>query len=130
VSATNIYLENNSDDAVDWTEGWNGTITNTFVKHSVTGFSTAVEGDKENQNPKLVNFTAESSVGGTALQFKKQSGATITNLFLSGYDTNIEFPNAGAPANVQIEGVDSVIGATYEGTKVDISTWTWINASL
>jgi len=130
VSASNIYLENNSDDAVDWTEGWNGTITNTYVLHNVAGFSTAVEGDKDNKNPKLINFTAESTVGGTALQFKKESGATITNLFLGGYDQNLDFKDGGAVSNVQIEGADADVNATYEGTKVDISTWTWRNAEL
>ena len=42
-----IYLENNEDDSVDWTEGWNGTLTNTYISHTVAGFSTAFEGDKE-----------------------------------------------------------------------------------
>ena len=31
VNASNFYLENNEDDAVDWTEGWSGTLTNTYV---------------------------------------------------------------------------------------------------
>lgn len=85
VSVSNIYLENNEDDAVDWTEGWNGSITNTYVKHSIEGFSTALEADGINGNPKIINFTAVSTTGGTALQFKKESGATITGLFLEGY---------------------------------------------
>src|SRR5690606_31494082 len=89
VSATNLYFENNEDDSVDWTEGWNGTATNTYVSHSKP-FSTAVEADGDNGNPKLVNFTAVSTVGGTALQFKKQSGATITGLSLLGYNTRID----------------------------------------
>ncbi|MBK5196480.1 MAG: hypothetical protein JJE08_10755, partial [Proteiniphilum sp.] len=31
VSAENLYFENNEDDAIDWTEGWNGTVTNAYV---------------------------------------------------------------------------------------------------
>ena len=65
-SITNLYLENNEDDAVDWTEGWSGTVTNTYALHTIEGFSTAVEADGVNNNPKLVNFTAVSSTGGTA----------------------------------------------------------------
>ncbi|WNH08868.1 hypothetical protein [Thalassobellus suaedae] len=130
-SVTNIYLENNSDDAVDWTEGWNGTITNTYISHSVAGFSTAFEGDKENRNPKFVNVTAISKVGGTALQFKKQSGGTITNLYLEGYDKNIDMKDDGPLANVIIDGNAATTTDAYNtGTKVDISTWTWRNASL
>lgn len=125
VSATNLYFENNEDDSVDWTEGWNGTITNTYVSHTIAGFSTAVEADGANNNPKIVNFTAVSTVTGTALQFKKQSGATITGLHLSGYATNIDMKDNGPLANIQIEGADADPAATYAATALDISSWTW-----
>ena len=131
VSATNLYLENTEDDAVDWTEGWNGTATNVYVNHSIDNFSTAVEADGANNDPKLVNFTAVSATGGTALQFKKESGATFTNLYLEGYTTNIDMKDGGALSNVQIEGADAALEGDYtKGTKVDISTWSWIQASL
>ncbi|WP_347923081.1 hypothetical protein [Pontimicrobium sp. SW4] len=128
VSATNVYLENNEDDSVDWTEGWNGTVTNTYISHTIAGFSTAFEGDKINNNPQFVNVTAISTVGGTALQFKKQSGATITNLYLSGYDTNIDMKDDGPLANVQIDGANANPATDYStGTQIDISGWTWKN---
>jgi hypothetical protein len=131
VSVTNIYLKNNEDDSIDWTEGWNGTVTNTYISHTIDNFSTAFEGDKENRNPKFVNVTAISTSGGIALQFKKQSGATITNLYLEGYGTNIDMPNDGPLANVIIDGAAAVLtGAYNSGTKVDVSAWTWINAGL
>ena len=131
VSATNLYFENNEDDAVDWTEGWSGTVTNVYVKHTIEGFSTAVEGDGLNNDPKLVNFTAISTTGGIALQFKKESGASLTNLYLEGYDTNIDMKDSGALSNIKIEGVSAVLDANYSlGTKVDISGWNWIDARL
>ncbi|WP_025742364.1 hypothetical protein [Aquimarina pacifica] len=130
VNATNLYLENNEDDAVDWTEGWNGTVTDTYVSHTVAGFSTAVEADGVNENPSLVNFTAVSSVDGTALQFKKESGATITNIYLEGYTTDIEFANDGDPANVQVDDNDSDAADYDAGTPVDVSGWTWKDATL
>ncbi|WP_111707168.1 autotransporter outer membrane beta-barrel domain-containing protein [Lutibacter citreus] len=130
-SVTNIYLENNEDDSIDWTEGWNGTVTNTYISHTIAGFSTAFEGDKVNNNPKFVNVTAISSVDGTALQFKKQSGATITNLYLEGYAKNIDMKDDGDLSNVQIDGVDSILSGLYNiGTKVDISSWSWIEAKF
>ena len=131
VSASNLYLENNEDDSVDWTEGWNGTITNTYISHTVSGFSTAFEGDKVNGNPQFVNLTAISTVGGTALQFKKQSGGTITNIWVEGYDTNIDMKDGGALSNVQIDGTDASTTADYKtGTKVAVSSWTWKSAGL
>jgi hypothetical protein len=131
VSASNVYLENNEDDSIDWTEGWNGTITNTYISHTVSGFSTAFEGDKVNGNPQFVNLTAISTVGGTALQFKKQSGGTITNIWLEGYDTNIDMKDGGELSNVQIDGTDASTTADYKtGTKVAVSSWTWKSADL
>ena len=129
VSASNIYLKNNKDDAVDWTEGWNGTITNTYVSHTTAGFSTAVEADKVNNNPKLINFTAVSTVGGTALQFKLTSGSTLTNVHLSGYDTNIDMKDDGPVANVIIDDtpLTTVTDAVFNSTALDISSWTWFN---
>lgn len=131
VSVGNLYLENNEDDAIDWTEGWSGTIDNAYVAHTVEGFSTVVEGDKDNNNPKINNLTAISTVGGKALQFKKESGATITNLFLSGYDTNIDMKDGGALSNVLIDGVAATTTDAYNsGTKVDVSNWNFINGQF
>ena len=133
VSVTNLYLENNEDDAVDWTEGWSGTVENTYVSHTVAGFSTAVEADGANADPKLINFTAVSSVGGLALQFKKQSGASFTNLYVEGYDTNLDMPNDGPTTNVIIDG-NPVQNATDDvfanGAAIDISGWSWKDATL
>ncbi|MGJ8743846.1 hypothetical protein [Polaribacter sp.] len=131
VSATNLYLENNEDDAVDWTEGWNGTVENAYISHTIEDFSTVFEGDKDNGNPKFNNITAISTTGGTALQFKKTSGGTITNLYLEGYDTNIDMKDNGPLANVIIDGAAATTTADYNtGTKVDVSTWSWKNAGL
>ena len=129
VSASNFYLENNEDDAVDWTEGWNGTLTNAYVVHTTDGFSTAVEADGVNGNPTLTNFTAVSTTGGTALQFKKTSGATITGLSLSGYDTSIDMKDDGPLANVQIDGADADPNLPYIATPtVDIASFDWVNS--
>jgi urease beta subunit len=126
VNATNMYFENNEDDAVDWTEGWNGTLTNAYVTHTVAGFSTALEADGINGNPQLVNFTAISTQGGTALQFKKESGATITNLYLQGYATQVDMRDGGPLANVQIDGAAAVADGDYTtGTQVDVATFAW-----
>ncbi|MDC6350400.1 hypothetical protein PP178_02475 [Zeaxanthinibacter sp. PT1] len=127
VNATNFYLKNNEDDAVDWTEGWNGSLTNTRVIHDIQGFSTAVEADGINGNPSLTNFTAISTQNGTALQFKKESGATITNLYLEGYATIVDMRDGGALANVQIDGQDAVADGDYSGgTQVSAETFAWV----
>ncbi|PZD77732.1 hypothetical protein [Mesonia sp. K7] len=127
VSASNIYVENLEDDAVDWTEGWNGTLTNTYVLHDIEGFSTAIEADGTNANPTINNFTAVSTTGGIALQFKKQSGATITGLSLNGYETSLDFVDGGATSNVTIDGLESDPNMTYTGpATVNISDFQWV----
>ena len=133
VTATNLYLSNNQDDAVDWTEGWNGSITNTYVSHTTGNFSTALEADGDNGNPTLTNFTAIASPsGGTALQFKKLSGATMSNVLLMGYDTNVDMKDEGPIGNVIIDGtpMGDPSDDVFNGTAVDISGWAWIAARL
>ncbi len=129
-SASNLYFENNQDDSIDWTEGWNGTVTNAYILHTKEGFSTAVEADKANGNPKLINFTAVSTVGGTALQFKLTSGATITGLSLSGYETSIDMKDDGPLANVIIDGVAGDPSNSYNANAtVDIALFDWVNTN-
>ncbi|MEN8117919.1 MAG: hypothetical protein ABFS16_13125 [Bacteroidota bacterium] len=142
VSVTNIYLENNEDDAVDWTEGWKGGIKNTYISHTVEGFSTAFEGDKVNNSPKFENVTCISTEGGTALQFKKESGAVITGLYLNGYGVDLDMKDNGGLSNVQISGADAdatlISGETHKYTlnsgkdsdPIDISGWTWREVGL
>jgi hypothetical protein len=133
VTATNLYLSNNQDDAVDWTEGWNGSITNTYVSHTTGNFSTALEADGDNGNPTLTNFTAIASPsGGTALQFKKLSGATMSNVLLMGYDTNVDMKDEGPIENIIIDGtpMGDASDDVFNGTAVDISGWAWIAARL
>lgn len=142
VSASNLYLENNDDDSIDWTEGWSGSVTNAYISHTVSGFSTVFEGDKDNGNPTFTNITAISSVGGTALQFKKQSGGSITGLHLMGYDVDLDMKDGGALSNVKIEGADAdatllsgetkkyTLNSGKDATALDITGWTWRNASL
>ena len=131
VSVTNLYLENNEDDAIDWTEGWNGTVTNSYIVNTKANFSTVVEADKENGNPKLTNLTAVSSVGGVALQFKKQSGATITGLSLLGYDETIDMANDGPLTNVIIDGATADPSLSYNApATVDVAIFSWASAEL
>ncbi|WP_075603812.1 hypothetical protein [Saccharicrinis aurantiacus] len=144
VSVTNLFLENNEDDAIDWTEGWNGTVTNAYVSHTIADFSTVVEADKDNNNPKIINLTAISTTGGTALQFKKESGSTITGLYLSGYEVDLDMKDEGSLSNVFIDGANpdaTLLDIEGNATKyelnsgkdsemVDISDWTWVSAGV
>jgi len=132
VSPNNMYLENNEDDAVDWTEGWNGTLTTTYVTNTINSFSTAIEADGVNNNPTLINFTAISANGGTAIQIKNDSGATINGLTLTGFDTTFDFRDAAPVSNLMVDGdaADITEGAAYSTSSTNASLFAWVtNAS-
>lgn len=128
VSATNMYLENNEDDAVDWTEGWNGTLTNAYVTNTIADFSTAIEADGVNNNPTLVNFTAISSTGGTAIQIKNDSGATINGLTLTGFGTSFDFRDSAPASNLQIDSADAdtATDAVFSTSSTNASLFAWV----
>ena len=127
VNVTNFYAENLEDDSVDWTEGWNGTLTNTFVKLTIDGFSTAIETDGVNGNPTLVNFTAVSTTGGTAIQIKNNSGGTINGLTLTGFDTKFDFRDDAPTSNLIIDGENANEAGTFTSSTAVEADFSWIN---
>lgn len=156
VSINNLYIENTADDAIDWTEGWNGSITNAYVLNE-EAFSSMLEADfvedPDNivsfDNPTITNLSVVSTVSDTStlktgLQFKNDTGASISGLYLEGIDIDIDMLNNGDVSNVIIDAaaadVTLVSGDTTtaqytlnsgkDAEKVDISDWTWIRRSL
>ncbi|MBT8319631.1 MAG: hypothetical protein KJP01_05820 [Gramella sp.] len=130
VSVKNAFFENNEDDQIDWTEGWNGGVSNAYINLNIANYSTALEGDGPNAMPIFENLTAVSTKGGTALQFKKQSGAVITGLSLSGFDNNIDITEVGRVdlSGIQIDGIDANVEAEYDAeATVDVAMFSWVN---
>lgn len=127
VNVTGFYAENVEDDSVDWTEGWNGTLTNTFVKLTDANFSTAIEADGAPGNPQIVNFHAVSSAGGLAIQMKNASNGTIAQCTLTGFTTQFEFPGTSGPADLQVNGANADETATYNASTVVEADFSWIN---
>ena len=77
--------------------------------------------------PTLENFTAVSSTGGTALQFKKTTGAIITNILLDGYTVNVDMRDSGPVGNIEVDGtaMTTVDDDVFGGTGVDTSVFAW-----
>jgi hypothetical protein len=132
VSASNIYLENNEDDSVDWTEGWNGTLSNTYAVNTIQGFSTAIEADGTAGNPTIENFTAISSNGGLAIQMKAASNATINGFTATGFETLFEFAGTSGPADLQIDGspADTADDAVYDTSPINASNFAWATSAF
>ena len=92
--------------------------------------SVRAEADGENNMPTLNQITAVSTAGGTALQFKKLSGATITGLSLSGFETNIDIADDTRTdlSGIQIDGEDADVEEAYDAdATVDAADFDWVN---
>ena len=53
VNASNLYLENNDDDSIDWTEGWSGTIDNAFILLPCIGIDTDIDTDVQKRRSSI-----------------------------------------------------------------------------
>ena len=120
VNATNLAAIGCQDDSFDWTEGWNGTVTNLYSdQSSATGFSAdsrGIEADNNQNNallspisnPTLSNVTL---VGRNNPAVTKEAGAwlrrgthaTITNIYISGFKSTA----SGSGFGINFDGADS-----------------------
>ena len=120
VNGTNLAAIGCQDDSFDWTEGWNGTVTNLYSdQSSATGFSAdsrGIEADNNQNNallapisnPTLTNVTL---IGRNNPAVTKEAGAwlrrgthaTITNLFISGFKSTA----SGSGFGINFDGADS-----------------------
>ena len=130
VSITNLYLENNEDDAIDWTEGWNGSVNTAYVTNSIANFSTIVEADGFNNNPTINNLTAVTATGGLAIQIKNASGGTINGFSASGFDTLFDFPGTSTESALQIDGTSANADTVYTSSTTTASLFSWVNDAL
>ncbi len=100
VNVSNIVSIYNEDDALDWTEGWNGTATNIYSKRRANGVGNrGIEADNNannrdanpRSNPTIKNATFIGSTSGEADGMKLREGtyATIDNVVLSNWTTGI-----------------------------------------
>jgi len=120
VNGTNLAAIGCQDDSFDWTEGWNGTVTNLYSdQSSATGFSAdsrGIEADNNQNNallapisnPTLTNVTL---IGRNNPAVTKEAGAwlrrgthaTITNLYISGFKSTA----SGSGFGINFDGADS-----------------------
>jgi hypothetical protein len=52
----------------------------------------------------------------------------MTNVFLAGYDTNVDMKDEGPIENIIVDGeaMTDAANNVFNGTAVDISNWGWI----
>lgn len=126
VNATNIYLENNTDDSIDWTEGWNGSISTVYVKLDVA-FDSAVEADGTDVKPTINNLTAVSTVAGTGVIIQNASAGAFTGLTLTGFDTDKSFVSKkdGVIGKSTVDAAAAIAGGTYTSSTTSATSFAW-----
>lgn len=120
VNATNLAAIGCQDDSFDWTEGWNGTVSNLYSdQSSATGFSAdsrGIEADN-NQNNALLSPISNPTLSNVTLIGRNNAGvtkeagawlrrgtyATITNLYISGFKSTA----SGSGFGINFDGAES-----------------------
>jgi len=118
VNATNLAAIGCQDDSFDWTEGWNGTVTNLYSDQSAalafSADSRGVEADNNQTNPLLtpisnptlknVTLIGRGQAGVTkeaGMWLRRGTHATIDNVYISG------FKGTDSGFGINFDGVDS-----------------------
>jgi hypothetical protein len=99
VNVNHVSVVNAEDDSIDWTEGYSGTITNTYVKHG-TNHDKGIEADGYNTDignlsspkffskPTVTNLTIEglgSGSGNEAIRLRAGTQGIFNNVLLIGF---------------------------------------------
>ena len=143
VNVSNIISVGNEDDAIDWTEGWNGTATNLYTKRRSNGVGNrGIEADNNSNdnnasprsNPTIKNATfigaKNDGTESDGLKLRFGTYATMDNVVLSNWKTGINvehdasvsyFNGGGKITNVKFDAVDKIASAkSSAGASVDV----------
>jgi len=105
VSVTNLVLTGISDDSIDWTDGWTGSLQNVLVIQSEDDGDYAIEADNRSvsapnttprSNPKISNFTFIGRSGSDAIRLREGTAATLVNGIVFGFDNGLTFDSVNA----------------------------------
>jgi hypothetical protein len=113
VGGSNLISIGNQDDSFDWTEGWNGTVTNMYANQaSALAFSSDSRGlEADNNannatitpisNPTLSNITLigrnNASVTSEAgMMLRRGTYATISNVYIADFKSTVTDATSGA----------------------------------
>lgn len=103
VNASKIVSINNDDDAFDWTEGWNGTVTDLYTRRTAeTVGNRGIEADNNSsnhtasptssptlKNVSLIGYKTTDSEGNSSNLFRVGTKGTMDNVIFAGWTTAI-----------------------------------------
>lgn len=100
VSATNVVITGAADDAIDWTDGWTGSLQRALVIQSSDDGDYAIEADNRSvsaadrtprSNPKIANFTFIGNGGTNGIRLREGTAVTLGNGIVTNFATGIRF---------------------------------------
>ncbi len=130
VSATNVVITGASDDAVDWTDGWTGSLQRVLVLQAEDDGDYAIEADNRStsapdteprSNPTIANFTFIGNGTTNAIRLREGTGATLVNGIVTNFATGLRFGDA-ATADLLLDppgsdGTETVIASHLFNTS-------------
>ncbi|WAK01434.1 hypothetical protein [Methylobacter sp. YRD-M1] len=133
VNFKHVVSTGNSDDSVDWGQGWTGKAQYVLIKQIEDDGDNGIEADNNEgdfnslprSKPMLANITAigtgNPGIGGDGALLRRGTGANISNSVFTGFrrsclniDSDATFQNAGTPSNLtgQLTMVDTYVDCT------------------
>lgn len=135
VNVSYLSVVNAQDDSIDWTEGYTGTITNAYVKHSAEhdkgieadGYNTDIGNNSSPvfwSNPTINNLTIiglGSSTGNEAIRLRAGTRVSINNALIQGFEEGFDM-DGDLTDNPTGEGVTMDVTNVVDITFVDVTT--------
>lgn len=127
VNASHISVVGAQDDSVDWTEGFNGTLTDVYIEHRQS-HDKGIEGDGFNTDignnanpvfwsaPSITNLTINglgSSNENEAIRLRAGTRAIFNNVFLEGFEEGYDLDDTETGVGVQAAET-SVSNVTFD----------------
>jgi hypothetical protein len=149
VNFKHVVATGNSDDSVDWGQGWTGKAQFVLIQQIEDDGDNGIEADNNEvdfnslprSKPVLANFTAigtgSPSIGGDGALLRRGTGANIYNSVFTGFrrsclniDSDATFLNAGTPGNLtgQLTAVNTFVNCAVNfreeaGDAFLVSNW-------
>ena len=133
VDASFVSVIGAQDDSVDWTEGYNGSLTNVYIEHRQThdkgiegdGFNTDI-GNNSNpifwSSPTITNLTINglgSSNENEAVRLRAGTRAVISNVFLQGFAEGFDLDDSETGDGV-LAGETTITDITFDDVTLNL----------
>ncbi len=98
VDAKHVIVSGADDDALDWTDGWNGRVQFAIVQKTAAG-DNGIEGDNRGSNPLLTprsnpiisNVTLVGNTIGEGVQLRAGTDGALANFIVTGFAEGLDY---------------------------------------